>query len=75
MRLAFHGFEPVGRQLVSSIVDADSFWVDGYFEETSLGRIHDGDPATVSSFVAMSAASLEASTSRTHNRIRRGSPR
>jgi multidrug resistance efflux pump len=27
--------------------DADSFWVDGYFEETSLGRIHDGDSATV----------------------------
>ncbi|MEA2783300.1 MAG: hypothetical protein QOK29_4844, partial [Rhodospirillaceae bacterium] len=30
-----------------SVVDADSFWVDGYFEETSLGRIHEGDPATV----------------------------
>jgi multidrug resistance efflux pump len=36
----------VGQQLVS-LVDADSFWVDGYFEETSLGRIHDADPATV----------------------------
>jgi len=30
-----------------SVVDADSFWVDGYFEESSLGRIHEGDPATV----------------------------
>jgi multidrug resistance efflux pump len=30
-----------------SVVNADSFWVDGYFEETQLGRIHDGDPATI----------------------------
>jgi multidrug resistance efflux pump len=36
----------VGQRLIS-LVDADSFWIDGYFEETSLGRIHDGDPATV----------------------------
>src|SRR6266403_1986737 len=34
-------------QKLISLVDADSFWVDGYFEETSLSRIHDGDPATV----------------------------
>jgi multidrug resistance efflux pump len=30
-----------------SVVDADSYWVDGYFEETSLGAIHVGDRATV----------------------------
>jgi multidrug resistance efflux pump len=36
----------IGQRLVS-VVDADSFWVDGYFEETSLGRVHEGDPATV----------------------------
>jgi multidrug resistance efflux pump len=36
----------VGQKIIS-IVDADSFWVDGYFEETSLERIHDGDPATI----------------------------
>ncbi len=30
-----------------SLVDADSFWIDGYFEETSLGAIHEGDPATI----------------------------
>jgi RND family efflux transporter MFP subunit len=30
-----------------SLVDADSFWIDGYFEETSLGAIHDGDPASI----------------------------
>jgi multidrug resistance efflux pump len=28
-----------------SIVDADSFWVDGYFEETKLGRVCIGDRA------------------------------
>src|SRR3979411_161107 len=36
----------VGQKLIA-LVDADSFWIDGYFEETSLGRIHEGDPATV----------------------------
>jgi multidrug resistance efflux pump len=30
-----------------SIVDAKSFWVDGYFEEGSIARIHRGDPARV----------------------------
>jgi multidrug resistance efflux pump len=34
-------------QKIISVVDADSFWVDGYFEETSLERIHDGDPASI----------------------------
>src|SRR3979490_2844785 len=36
----------VGQKLIS-LVDADSFWIDAYFEETSLGRILEGDPATV----------------------------
>lgn len=39
-------FANVGQRLIS-LVDADSFWIDGYFEETNLGRIHDGDPATI----------------------------
>jgi biotin carboxyl carrier protein len=30
-----------------SLVDADSFWVDGYFEETGLDRIRVGDPAEI----------------------------
>jgi RND family efflux transporter MFP subunit len=30
-----------------SIVNTDSFWVDGYFEETKLGSIHEGDPALI----------------------------
>jgi multidrug resistance efflux pump len=39
-------YATVGRNIIS-LVDADSFWVDAYFEETSLGRIADGDPALV----------------------------
>ena len=34
-------------QAALSLVDADSFWVDGYFEETTLRSVHDGDPAKV----------------------------
>jgi multidrug resistance efflux pump len=34
-------------QKVVSVVDTDSIWVDGYFEETALGRIHEGDRATI----------------------------
>jgi RND family efflux transporter MFP subunit len=30
-----------------SVVNSDSYWVDAYFEETSLGRIHEGDAATI----------------------------
>jgi RND family efflux transporter MFP subunit len=30
-----------------SVVDADSFWLDGYFEETNIGSIRIGDPATI----------------------------
>jgi multidrug resistance efflux pump len=30
-----------------SVVDADSFWVDAYFEETNLGSIREGDQASV----------------------------
>jgi RND family efflux transporter MFP subunit len=30
-----------------SLVNSDSYWVDAYFEETALSRIHEGDAATV----------------------------
>jgi RND family efflux transporter MFP subunit len=30
-----------------SVVDTDSFWIDGYFEETKLPHIHVGDAADV----------------------------
>ncbi len=39
-------YATVGQNLIS-LVDADSFWVDGYFEETNLDAIQVGDPATV----------------------------
>jgi multidrug resistance efflux pump len=36
----------VGQNLIS-LVNSDSFWVDGYFEETNLEGIRVGDPASV----------------------------
>ena len=36
----------VGQNRIS-IVDADSFWIDGYFEETNLRSIRQGDPASI----------------------------
>jgi multidrug resistance efflux pump len=39
-------FATVGQRAIA-IVDANSFWVDGYFEETSLEKIHEGDPAKI----------------------------
>src|SRR5215471_17422991 len=39
-------YATVGTNVIS-LVDADSFWVDGYFEETSLDRIQKGDRATI----------------------------
>ncbi len=34
-------------QTALSVVDADSYWVDGYFEETTIAPIREGDPAKV----------------------------
>jgi multidrug resistance efflux pump len=39
-------YASVGRNLVS-IVDANSFWVDAYFEETQLASIKEGDPVRI----------------------------
>jgi len=36
----------VGRDVIS-LVDADSYWVDAYFEETQLASVQEGDPAKV----------------------------
>jgi RND family efflux transporter MFP subunit len=36
----------VGQNRIS-VIDADSFWADGYFEETNLAEIHEGDLATL----------------------------
>jgi multidrug resistance efflux pump len=39
-------YASIGRQVIS-IVDANSFWVDAYFEETMLASIREGDPAEI----------------------------
>jgi RND family efflux transporter MFP subunit len=39
-------YATVGKNIIS-VVNADSFWADGYFEETKIGRIQVGDPAKV----------------------------
>jgi multidrug resistance efflux pump len=39
-------YATVGRNVIA-IVDADSFWVDAYFEETKLASIHDGEFARI----------------------------
>jgi multidrug resistance efflux pump len=39
-------YASVGKNVIS-VVDADSFWVDAYFEETQLASVHEGDPALV----------------------------
>ena len=36
----------VGQNQIS-VVDADSFWIDGYFEEINIEPIHVGDPAQI----------------------------
>jgi RND family efflux transporter MFP subunit len=39
-------YATVGRNVIS-LVNADSFWVDAYFEETQLASVHEGDPAMI----------------------------
>lgn len=38
-------YATVGQRNIS-IVDSDSYWIDGYFEETNLWPIREGDPAS-----------------------------
>jgi multidrug resistance efflux pump len=45
--LAQIGDYAIAGQNKLSLVDADSFWIDGYFEETALGSIQVGDPADI----------------------------
>jgi RND family efflux transporter MFP subunit len=45
--LVQHGdYVNIGQKSIS-VVNADSFWVDGYFEETSLSKIHESDAAAI----------------------------
>jgi multidrug resistance efflux pump len=39
-------YAAVGKNAIS-VVDADSFWVDAYFEETQLASMHEGDSAKI----------------------------
>lgn len=39
-------YASVGRNVIS-VVDADSFWIDAYFEETKLPSIREGDPVKI----------------------------
>jgi multidrug resistance efflux pump len=39
-------YADVGQNVIS-VVDADSYWVDAYFEETQLASIHDGDAVKI----------------------------
>jgi multidrug resistance efflux pump len=39
-------YATVGRSILS-VVNADSFWVDAYFEETQLANIREGDSAKI----------------------------
>ncbi len=39
-------YATVGENIIS-LVDDDSFWIDGYFEETNLEPIQVGDPASI----------------------------
>jgi len=39
-------YATLGTKIIA-VIDADSFWIDGYFEETSLSSIRVGDPASI----------------------------
>ncbi len=73
-------YATVGQNEIS-LVDADSFWVDGYFEETNLASIREGAPASIKLIGddqivrVMSLALPAASTSRTRNPTGKASPR
>ena len=46
LRLRVGDYAVVGQNKLT-IIDSDSFWVSGYFEETKLPRIHAGDQAII----------------------------
>ena len=46
MRLRPGDYANAGQARIA-IIDADSFWISGYFEETKLSQIHTGDPARI----------------------------
>jgi multidrug resistance efflux pump len=46
LRLRVGDYATVGQPRVA-VIDADSFWIYGYFEETQIHGIHVGDPARI----------------------------
>jgi multidrug resistance efflux pump len=46
LRLRAGDYANVGQARIA-IIDSDSFWVSGYFEETKIAGIHLGDPARI----------------------------
>jgi len=46
LRLRIGDYANAGQPKVA-VIDADSFWISGYFEETKLGQMHPGDPARI----------------------------
>jgi RND family efflux transporter MFP subunit len=46
LQVQFGDYASAGQNAIS-LINADSYWVDGYFEETTLGAIHPGDPAMI----------------------------
>ncbi len=46
LRLRIGDYSNAGQPRVS-VIDSDSFWISGYFEETKLGKIAPGAPARV----------------------------
>ena len=39
-------YASVARNVIS-VADADTFWVDAYFEETQLATVREGDPVRI----------------------------
>jgi RND family efflux transporter MFP subunit len=46
LRLRVGDYATVGQPRVA-VIDADSFWIYGYFEETQIHGVHVGDPARI----------------------------
>ncbi len=46
LRLRVGNYATAGQPKLA-VIDSDSFWVCGYFEETKLPRLHSGDPAVI----------------------------
>jgi multidrug resistance efflux pump len=46
LRLRVGDYATVGQPRVA-VIDADSFWIYGYFEETQIQGVHAGDPARI----------------------------